>query len=115
MDCLFCKIINGEIPSKKIYEDELVYAFYDIAPIAPVHFLVIPKQHISGAAEITSENSAVVAHIFEVIAKLAKQMNMGDGFRVITNNGDNAGQTVKHLHYHVIGGKQLGWSADQGD
>lgn len=115
MDCLFCKIINGEIPSKKVYEDDLVYAFYDISPIAPVHFLVIPKQHISGAADITPENSQVVAHIFEVIAKLAKQLDMGDGFRVITNNGDNAGQTVKHLHFHVIAGKQFGWSSEQGD
>lgn len=115
MDCLFCKIINGEIPSKKVYEDDTVYAFYDIAPIAPVHFLVIPKQHISGAAAVTSENSAIVAHIFEVIAKLADELGLKDGFRVITNNGDDAGQTVKHLHFHVIAGKQLGWSSNQGD
>ena len=74
MDCLFCKIINGEIPSKKVYEDDMVYAFHDIAPIAPVHFLVIPKQHISGAAAVTADNSAVVAHIFEVIAKITKDM-----------------------------------------
>ena len=107
MDCLFCKIINGEIPSKKVYEDDLVYAFHDIAPIAPVHFLVIPKQHISGAA--------VVAHIFEVIAKITKDMGLDGGFRVITNNGDDAGQTVKHLHFHVVAGKQLGWSSEQGD
>lgn len=115
MDCLFCKIINGEIPSNKVYEDEMVYAFYDIAPIAPVHFLVIPKEHISGAAAITPENSAVVAHIFEVIAKLAKELGLDDGFRVITNNGENAGQTVHHLHFHVIAGKPLGWSSEQGD
>ena len=115
MDCLFCKIINGEIPSNKVYEDDMVYAFHDISPIAPVHFLVIPKQPISGAAAITPENSAVIAHIFEVIAKVTKEMGLEGGYRVITNNGDDAGQTVKHLHFHVIGGKQLGWSAAQGD
>ena len=115
MDCLFCKIINGEIPGNKVYEDDMVYAFHDISPIAPVHFLVIPKQHISGAAAITPENSAVIAHIFEVIAKVTKEMGLEGGYRVITNNGDDAGQTVKHLHFHVIGGKQLGWSAAQGD
>ncbi len=115
MDCLFCKIINGDIPSNKVYEDDMVYAFHDIAPIAPVHFLVIPKQHISGACEITAENSAVVAHIFEVIAKIAKDMGLENGYRVITNNGDDAGQTVKHLHFHVIAGRQLGWSAEQGN
>lgn len=115
MDCLFCKIINGEIPGNKVYEDDMVYAFYDISPIAPVHFLVIPKQHISGAAAVTPENSAVIAHIFEVIAKVTKEMGLEGGYRVITNNGDDAGQTVKHLHFHVIGGKQLGWSAAQGD
>ena len=115
MDCLFCKIINGEIPSNKVYEDDMVYAFHDISPIAPVHFLVIPKQHTSGAAAITPENSAVIAHIFEVIAKVTKEMGLEGGYRVITNNGDDAGQTVKHLHFHVIGGKQLGWSAAQGD
>lgn len=115
MDCLFCKIVNGEIPGKKVYEDELVYAFYDISPIAPVHFLVIPKEHISGAAAINEENSAIVAHIFEVIAKLAKDLKLDGGFRVITNNGDDAGQSVKHLHFHVISGKKLGWSSEQGD
>lgn len=115
MDCLFCKIINGEIPGNKVYEDDMVYAFHDISPIAPVHFLVIPKQHISGAAAVTPENSAVIAHIFEVIAKVTKEMGLEGGYRVITNNGDDAGQTVKHLHFHVIGGKQLGWSAAQGD
>lgn len=115
MDCLFCKIINGEIPSKKVYEDDMVYAFHDISPIAPVHFLVIPKEHISSAAGITSENSAVVAHIFEVIAKLADEMKLDKGFRVITNCGDDAGQTVHHIHFHVVAGKQLGWSSEQGD
>ena len=107
MDCLFCKIVAGEIPSKKIYEDELVYAFEDIAPMAPIHYLVVPKQHISSATEITAENSAVVAHIFEVIAKLAEELELDDGFRVVNNCGEFAGQTVKHLHFHLIAGKQL--------
>ncbi|MCI7498067.1 MAG: histidine triad nucleotide-binding protein [Oscillospiraceae bacterium] len=110
-DCLFCKIIKGEIPSTKVYEDELCYAFNDIAPTAPVHFLVIPKEHIVSAGEITPENSAVVAHIFEVIAKLSKEMNMADGFRVVSNCGDCAGQTVKHLHFHVLSGREFTWPA----
>lgn len=106
-DCLFCKIINGEIPSKKVYEDELVYVFEDIAPAAPIHYLLIPKEHISGASEITAENSSVVAHIFEVIAKLAKDLDLKNGFRVVTNCGPDAGQTVFHLHYHLIAGREL--------
>lgn len=107
-DCLFCKIIAGEIPSKKLYEDELCLAFYDINPLAPQHFLVIPKAHISCAAEITGDNSALVGHIFEVIAKLTAQLGFADGFRVVTNCGEAAGQTVHHLHFHVLGGKTLG-------
>ncbi|MGN0666913.1 MAG: histidine triad nucleotide-binding protein [Huintestinicola sp.] len=110
-DCLFCKIIKGDIPSSKVYEDELCYAFKDIAPTAPVHILVIPKEHIASAAEITPENSAVVAHIFEVIAKLAKELDMKDGFRVVSNCGDSAGQTVKHLHFHVLSGRDFSWPA----
>lgn len=106
-DCLFCKIVNGEIPSKKVYEDETVYVFEDIAPAAPIHYLLIPKEHISGASEITAENSSVVAHIFEVIAKLAKEIDLKDGFRVVTNCGKDAGQTVFHLHYHLIAGREL--------
>ena len=107
MDCLFCKIVAGEIPSKKVYEDDWVYAFYDINPQAPVHFLIIPKAHIESAAEITAEKSPVVAYIFEVIAKLAAELGLGDGFRVITNCGEDGAQTVKHLHFHVLGGKKL--------
>ncbi len=108
MDCLFCKIIAGEIPSTKVYEDDTVYAFNDISPAAPVHVLVIPKQHINSAAMITQENSAVVAHIYEVIAKIAKEKGIAeDGFRVVTNIGENGGQTVKHLHFHLIGGSKL--------
>ena len=110
-DCLFCKIVKWEIPSTKVYEDELCYVFNDIAPTAPVHFLAIPKEHIASAAEITPENSAVVAHIFEVIAKLSKDMGMTDGFRVVSNCGESAGQTVHHLHFHVLSGREFTWPA----
>lgn len=111
MDCLFCKIINGEIPSNKVYEDDRVFAFRDIAPQAPTHILIIPKQHIKSAAEIDESNSAVVAHIFEVAAKIAKQEGLDDGFRIVNNCGDIAGQTVKHLHFHLMGGREFGWPA----
>lgn len=107
-DCIFCKIIAGEIPSKKLYEDELCLAFYDIQPLAPQHFLVIPKEHLTGANKIDANNAAVVGHIFAVIAKLTAQLNFSDGYRVVTNCGEDAGQTVRHLHFHVLGGKQLG-------
>ena len=106
-DCLFCKIIKGEIPSTKVYEDDLCYAFRDIAPMAPTHVLVVPKTHIPSVDGITAENSAVVAHIFEVIPQLAKAEGLTDGYRVVSNCGDHAGQTVKHLHFHILGGKQL--------
>lgn len=115
MDCLFCKIAAGEIPSKKIYEDEQIYVFEDIAPIAPIHYLFIPKTHISGASEISSENSAVVAHIFEKAAGVAAEKGISDGFRIITNCGENAGQSVKHLHFHLVAGRKLGWSAESAD
>lgn len=111
MDCLFCKIINGDIPSKKVYEDELVYVFEDIAPTAPIHYLLIPKEHIASAAEITAENSKVVAHIFEVIAKLAKDLGLKDGFRVVNNCGESAGQTVFHMHFHLLAGRSFEWPA----
>ncbi len=111
MDCLFCKIINGEIPSNKVYEDETVFAFRDIEPQAPTHILIIPKQHIKSAAEIDESNSAVVAHIFEVAAKLAKQEGLTDGYRIVNNCGDLAGQSVKHLHFHLMGGREFGWPA----
>ena len=93
-DCLFCKIIAGEIPSAKVYEDDLCYAFKDISPLAPTHFLVVPKQHFASAAEVTPENEAVVGHIYTVIAKLAREMGFADGYRVVTNVGELAGQTV---------------------
>ncbi len=108
-DCLFCKIAAGEIPSEKVYEDELVYVFKDINPAAPVHFLFIPKEHITSAADITAENSGVVAHIFEKIAEIAKAPEFKDGFRVISNSGEAAGQTVKHLHFHLLAGREFGW------
>ena len=107
-DCLFCKIIAGDIPSNKVYEDELCYAFYDIAPMAPTHFLVVPKAHFASAAEVTEENAAVVGHIYLVIAKLAKELGFADGYRVVTNVGELAGQTVHHIHFHVLSGKTLG-------
>ena len=111
MDCLFWKIVKGEIPSKKIYEDDTVYVFEDIAPAAPIHYLLIPKEHIKSAAEITKENSALVAHIFEVIATLAADLKLDNGFRVVTNCGDSAGQSVKHLHFHLLAGRDFTWPA----
>ena len=109
MDCLFCKIINGDIPSKKVYEDDKVFAFCDIDPKAPVHILIIPKEHIASAAEVNAENSSVVAHIFETAAKIAKDMGLSDGFRIVTNCGDSAGQSVKHLHFHLLSGRDFTW------
>ena len=107
-DCVFCKIAAGEIPSNKVYEDELCYAFYDIAPQAPTHFLVIPKAHISSVSAVTAENSAVVAHIFEVIAKLTKDLGL-ESYRVVSNIGEQAGQTVFHLPIHVLSGRDMTW------
>jgi histidine triad (HIT) family protein len=107
-DCLFCKIIAGDIPSNKVYEDEQCFAFYDIAPQAPTHFLVIPKAHISSAAAVTPENSAVVAHIFEVIAQVTKSLGL-ESYRIVSNIGEQAGQSVFHLHFHVLGGRDMTW------
>lgn len=109
MDCLFCKIIAGEIPSTKIYEDEYVYAFNDIAPQAPFHAIVIPKEHIACASDITSDNSFYVAKIFEAIAKIAKENNLDKGYRVVNNCGEDGGQTVLHLHFHLLGRRNLAW------
>lgn len=111
MDCIFCKIANGEIPTEKVYEDESVVAFKDLEPQAPTHLLVIPKEHIVSAADITEQNSGVISHIFEVIAKLSKDMGMDDGFRIVNNCGDSAGQSVKHLHFHVLSGRDFLWPA----
>ena len=108
MDCLFCKIISGDIPSKCVYEDESVYAFYDISPQAPVHVLVIPKLHLSSADEVTDGEAAqAVAAVFCAIPKIASSLNLGDGYRVITNVGENGCQSVKHLHFHLLGGAKL--------
>ena len=107
-DCLFCKISAGEIPSNKVYEDELCYAFYDIDPQAPTPFLVIPKAHIGSVAEVSGDNSAVVAHIFEVIAKVTKELGL-DSYRVVSNIGEQAGQSVHHLHFHVLSGRDMTW------
>lgn len=106
-DCLFCKIVAGEIPSNKVYENELVLAFRDIAPMAPTHILVIPKCHIQSVDGITVENSAVVSHIFEIIPKIAAAEGLVNGYRVVSNCGPDAGQTVPHLHFHILGGKEL--------
>ncbi len=107
MDCLFCKIIAGDIPSTKVYEDETVYAFRDINPQAPTHILVIPKTHIPDLDGINAENSKVVAHIFEVIPQIAQAEGLTGGYRIVSNCGADAGQTVHHLHFHILGGKTL--------
>lgn len=107
-DCLFCKIVDGVIPSNKVYEDDTVLAFRDINPQAPVHILVIPKQHIASAAEVNEENASAVADCFKAIAKIAEQENLERGFRLISNVGEDAGQTVKHLHFHILAGVNMG-------
>lgn len=107
MDCIFCMIAAGVIPSTKVYEDEEILAFRDINPMAPTHILVIPKCHIPSVDGITPENSGIVAHIFEVIPAIAAKEGLTGGYRVVSNCGDDAGQTVKHLHFHILGGKQL--------
>ena len=107
-DCLFCKIAAGEIPSNKVYEDEVCYAFHDIAPQAPTHFLVIPKAHIGSVSEITEDNSGVAAHIFEVIAKLSKELGL-DSYRVVSNIGEQVGQSVFHRDFHVLSGRDMTW------
>ncbi len=106
--CLFCKIIKGEIPSSKVYEDSFCYAFKDINPQAPVHILVVPKTHIVSCAEIDRKNSALVGHLFEAIAVIAREQGLDNGYRVISNCGPDAGQTVPHLHFHILGGKDMG-------
>lgn len=107
MDCLFCKIIEGDIPSTKVYEDEYVYAFKDINPMAAVHVLVIPKKHIACANDISAENSIEVARVFEAIPKVAEILGLDNGYRIISNCGPDADQTVLHLHFHILGGEKL--------
>ncbi len=106
-ECIFCKIIKGEIPSQKIYEDEQILAFKDINPLAPVHILVIPKKHIETTNDLTKEDEAVIGKIFTVIKKLAKENNLENGYRVVNNCGEDGGQEVKHLHFHLLGGRKL--------
>ena len=106
-NCIFCKIAAGEIPSTKVYEDEQILAFRDIAPMAPTHILVIPKAHIGSVSQINAENAAIIAHIFMVIPKIAAAEGLENGYRVVSNCGPDAGQTVHHLHFHILGGKQL--------
>ena len=107
-NCLFCRIIAGELPSTKVYEDETILAFRDIAPQAPTHVLVVPKAHIESCDGITADNSDVVAHIFTVIPQIARAEGLTNGYRVVSNCGADAGQTVHHLHFHILGGKTLG-------
>lgn len=109
-DCLFCKIISGEIPGAKVYEDDAVYAFDDISPEAPVHVLIVPKAHICSANGITEENALVVSKIFLAAKKIAADKNIAEGgYRIVNNCGEDGGQTVKHLHFHLLGGRSLTW------
>ena len=107
-DCVFCKIIDGSIPSKKVYEDDRILAIYDVNPQAPVHVLFMPKEHICCANAITEDNSSVIAHIFEIIPKVAKELGLDNGYRVVNNCGEHGCQSVLHIHFHLLGGKQLG-------
>lgn len=112
MDCLFCKIVNGEIPSEKVYEDEYVYAFNDISPTAPVHVLIVPKKHISTINDIKEDDAELIGRIYLAAKKIAKEKGIAEeGYRVVTNCNKMAGQTVFHIHYHLIGGRELGWPA----
>lgn len=108
-DCLFCKIVAGEIPSSKIYEDDFVLAFNDIDPKAPFHAIIIPKKHISSADEITAENSGLIAKVFEAIAIISRQENLENGYRVVNNCGEDGGQTVHHIHFHLLARRNLAW------
>ena len=108
MDCIFCKIIKGEIPSNKVYEDDEILAFKDINPIAPVHILVISKKHIACAKDINQEDEALIGRIFTVIRKIAEEFKLENGYRIVNNCGEDGGQEVMHLHFHLLGGKKLG-------
>ncbi len=108
-DCIFCKIAEGTIPSKKVYEDEKVLAFQDINPVAPVHVLVIPKKHITSLATLEKEDQGLIGHIFGVIHNLAEELQLQKGYRVVNNCGEEGGQTVAHLHFHLLGGRSFAW------
>lgn len=109
MDCLFCKIIEGEIPSQCLYEDDKIYVFKDIDPQAPVHFLVIPKKHIDSLDAMADEDAELIGYVFKKIRDLAKEQGLKDGYRVVNNIGEDGGQSVKHMHFHVLGGRSLQW------
>jgi histidine triad (HIT) family protein len=108
-DCLFCKIVDGGIPSRKLYEDETALAFYDVTPQAPVHALVIPKKHIGNLNVLAEEDSPLIGHMFQIIRKLAQELDLKDGYRVTLNCGEYGGQTVEHLHFHLLGGREMLW------
>lgn len=109
-DCLFCKIVAGDIPSTKVYEDDKVYAFNDIEPQAPIHIIIVPKVHISSSNELTDDNAEVIGHIFAVAAKIAKEKGFAEkGWRIVNNCGEDGGQTVGHIHFHLLAGRNLGW------
>ncbi|MCR5151343.1 MAG: histidine triad nucleotide-binding protein [Clostridiales bacterium] len=110
-DCIFCLLASHKIPTDIVYEDDTVFAFNDMEPQAPVHILIIPKEHIESVAALNENNSGVVAHIFEVAAKIAREKGLDSGFRIVTNTGDDAGQSVKHLHFHLLGGRSFAWPA----
>lgn len=110
MDCIFCKIIKGEIPSEKVYEDEKVIAFKDINPVAPIHIIVIPKEHITSVLDVTEKNQHILKDVFSAINKIARDLNIdSEGFRVVNNCGEKGGQTVNHIHFHLIGGRNMQW------
>ncbi|RVU55332.1 histidine triad nucleotide-binding protein [Anaerosphaera multitolerans] len=109
MDCLFCNIIKGEIPSDKVYEDDLVYVFNDIDKQAPVHFLIVPKKHIESTDDLVEEDKELVGHIFLVAKNLAKELGLEKGYRIVNNCKEDGGQTVNHLHFHVLGKRPLTW------
>lgn len=109
MECIFCKIVSGEIPCQKVYEDDDILAFYDLEPQAPIHVLIIPKQHIESSNDINYSNSKIIACIFEVIPKLAKKLDLNSGYRIVSNCMEDAGQTVKHIHFHILGGRKFTW------
>ena len=111
MDCIFCAIANGEIPANKVYEDDKILAFYDLEPQAPVHILIIPKEHIKWAYDVNEENSQVIAHIFAKIPEIAQKLGIEDGFRVVNNCGEKAGQSVHHIHFHLMAGREFTWPA----
>lgn len=109
MDCLFCKIIGGEIPSDKVYEDDLVYVFKDISPEAPVHLLIVPKKHIDSNDTLEEGDKELIGHIFLLAKKLAKDFKLTKGYRIVNNIGEDGGQSVKHMHFHLLGGRSLNW------